>query len=111
MRLERSRFVEGDLEAIADYIAADNPRRAVSFIQEIRLQFHKIAKDPLLYRLRPEIGEEARLVAFGNRASWLRIDRCSQSTFAATNAKQAETWRSRVQSPPRTVNRTTVPAP
>ncbi len=27
--------VEGDLDAIAGYIAADNPRRAISFVREI----------------------------------------------------------------------------
>jgi plasmid stabilization system protein ParE len=31
-----SSFSESDLEAIADYIAQDNPARAVSFIEEIR---------------------------------------------------------------------------
>lgn len=36
MRLEFSRFIETDLEAIADFIAADNPSRAVTFIRQIR---------------------------------------------------------------------------
>ena len=36
MRVELSSFIESDLEAIADYIAQDNPMRAVSFIREIR---------------------------------------------------------------------------
>jgi toxin ParE1/3/4 len=35
MRLELSRFVEGDLDDIAAYIAQDNPHRAVTFIQDI----------------------------------------------------------------------------
>jgi len=58
MRLEFSRWVESDLTAIADYIAQDNPARAVSFIREIREKIHLIAQHPLLYQLRPEIGEE-----------------------------------------------------
>ncbi len=32
MRLELSRYIKGDLDNIADYIAQDNPRRAVTFI-------------------------------------------------------------------------------
>ena len=35
MRLEISRFIEGDLDDIASYIAQDNPYRAVTFIQDI----------------------------------------------------------------------------
>ncbi|UGQ46703.1 type II toxin-antitoxin system RelE/ParE family toxin [Massilia endophytica] len=31
-----------DLEEIADYIALDNPRRAVSFIDELRRQCRRI---------------------------------------------------------------------
>ena len=42
MRVELSRFVEADLEAIANYIAQDNPTRAVSFIQEIGAQIDTI---------------------------------------------------------------------
>jgi plasmid stabilization system protein ParE len=54
MRLELSRFIKGDLDNIADYIAQDNPRRAVSFVQEIRARFHEIRHNPLLYELRPD---------------------------------------------------------
>jgi len=42
MRIEFSRFVEGDLSLIADYIAEDNPARAVSFIREIREEIGRI---------------------------------------------------------------------
>jgi plasmid stabilization system protein ParE len=65
MRVELSPNVEGDLEAIADWIAQDNPRRAVSFIREIREAFRRIGEDPLLYQLRPDIGEEARAAIVG----------------------------------------------
>ena len=73
MRLELSRFIEGDLGAIADYIAKDNPVRAVSFIREIRAQIGAIGKNPLLYRLRPEIGEDARMAFTGNYAILFRV--------------------------------------
>lgn len=36
MRVEFSPWVEGDLETIGDFIAGDNPRRALSYIREIR---------------------------------------------------------------------------
>jgi toxin ParE1/3/4 len=73
MRLEFSRWVEGDLTAIADYIAQDNPARAVSFIREIRERIHQIAQHPLLYQLRPEIGEDARLAVVGRYILLFRI--------------------------------------
>jgi len=73
VRVEFSTFVEGDLVAIADYIAQDNPRRAVEFIQEIREEIRRIGRNPLLYRLRPEIGEEARLAIVGRYVILFRI--------------------------------------
>lgn len=66
MRLELSRFVESDLEAIADFIAQDNPPRAVSFLQEIRRKILQVGEQPLLYQLRPEIGVDTRLAVAGN---------------------------------------------
>jgi toxin ParE1/3/4 len=65
MRVELSRFIEGDLDIIADYIAQDNPTRAVTFIQEIGAQIHAIGQNPLLYQLWPEIGEDARMAVVG----------------------------------------------
>ncbi len=73
MRVEFSVFVEGDLVAIADYIARDNPTRAVEFIREIRNEIRRIGKNPLLYRLRPEIGEEARLAIVDRYVILFRI--------------------------------------
>ena len=73
MRLEFSRWVESDLTAIADYIAQDNPARAVSFIREIREKIHLIAQHPLLYQLRHEIGEDARLAVVGRYILLFRI--------------------------------------
>lgn len=66
MRIEISRFVERDLEEIADWIAEDNPRRAVTFIREIREAFRRIADGPQHYQLRSDIGEDARLAIVGN---------------------------------------------
>ena len=73
MRLEISRFIEADLDAIADYIAQDNPRRALTFIEDIRAKFHDIQRTPLIYQLRPDIGEEARLATVGTYAILFRV--------------------------------------
>ena len=46
MRVEFSRWVESDLQSIADYIAEDNPVRAVSFIREIREKIRVVGRQP-----------------------------------------------------------------
>ena len=65
MRLELSPYIERDLEEIADWIAQDNPRRPVSFMQEMRKELRRIGEGPLLYQLRAEIGVDARLAVVG----------------------------------------------
>lgn len=82
MRVRLSRYIQGDLQEIADWIAEDNPRRAITFIQEIREAFRQIGDGPLLYQLRPEIGEDARLaivsryvILFWVDADVVRIER------------------------------------
>ncbi|MFZ5451079.1 MAG: type II toxin-antitoxin system RelE/ParE family toxin [Thermodesulfobacteriota bacterium] len=54
-----------DLEEIGDYIARDNPQRAVSFIQEIRGHCRKITAHPEAAPLRPVLGEGIRMAPFG----------------------------------------------
>lgn len=73
MRIEFSRWVESDLEAIGDYIAQDNPRRALTFIREIRAKIERIGQQPLLYRLRPEIGDDARLAVLSRYVILFRL--------------------------------------
>lgn len=68
MRLEFSRFIEGDLDDIASFIAQDTPRRAATFIRDIRAKFLDIHRSPLIYRLRPDIGDDARMATVGNYA-------------------------------------------
>ncbi len=72
MRLVLSGFVESDLDEIASYIAQDNPHRAVTFIQDIRAKFQDIARSPLIYQLRPDIGDQARMATVGNYAILFR---------------------------------------
>ena len=59
-------LAETDLEEIGDYIAQDNPARALTFIQDIRAQCQKVGKSPLAYRARPELGDDIRSCPFGN---------------------------------------------
>ncbi len=66
MRVAISPLAERDLEAIGDYIAADNPRRALSFVAELRTQCGKIAKAPQAFRARPELGEGIHSCAHDN---------------------------------------------
>lgn len=73
MRIEFSRWVESDLDTIAEYIAEDNPQRAVTFIREIREKIHRLAEQPMLYQLRREIGESARLAVIGRYVILFRI--------------------------------------
>ncbi len=73
MRVELSSFVEGDLDAIADYIAQDNPTRAVSFLREIGAQIHTVGQNPLIYQLRPEIGKDARMAIVGRYVILFRV--------------------------------------
>lgn len=73
MKLVFSQFVENDLDVIAASIAEDNPSRAVSFIQEIQVKVQSIAVNPLLYQLRPDIGDQARMVTVGRYAILFHI--------------------------------------
>ena len=73
MRIEFSLFIENDLEAIGDYIARDNPTRAVTFIRELREKLRHIGQNPLLYQFRPDIGRDARMAVFGRYIILFRI--------------------------------------
>ena len=55
-----------DMEAIGDFIAQDNPHRALTFITELRNQCNRVATSPKAFRLRPELGNDIRSCAYGN---------------------------------------------
>jgi len=73
MRIELSRYISQDLEAIADYIAQDSPEQALKLIRRIRLKLRQIGKNPQLYQLRPDIGEAARTAVVGRYVILFRI--------------------------------------
>ncbi len=62
-----------DLENIADYIAQDNPSRAISFVQEIKQQCQKIGFAPSVYKLRSDIAPSLRSCAFGRYVIFFQI--------------------------------------
>jgi plasmid stabilization system protein ParE len=67
--------VPDDLEEIVDFIALDSPRHATQLLHLLRTRMKEIARQPQIYRLRPEIGAEARLATVGNYAIFFRIRR------------------------------------
>lgn len=60
-----STFAELDLEEIADYIARDNPRRALSYIGDIREHCRNIVTFSEAAALHEEFGTGIRVVPFG----------------------------------------------
>lgn len=74
MRLAFTPLAEQDLEAIADYIAIDNPVRALSFVRELRAQCQRITLSPLGYRLRHELGKGIRSCAHGHYVIFFESD-------------------------------------
>ena len=64
-RLRLSAIAESDLDAVADYIAADSPLRALEFVRGLRGHCQQVAEFPLAYRERSELGEGLRACPFG----------------------------------------------
>ena len=62
MRVVISGLAERDLEEIGDYIAADNPDRARSFVCELRARCAALSEAPRAYPLREEFGKDVRLL-------------------------------------------------
>ena len=53
MRVEFSSEAKADLRAVGDYIARDNPRRAASFIRELRDVARRLGDTPHAYPTLP----------------------------------------------------------
>ena len=66
MRCDFSELAENDLEAIGDYIAADNPRRAVGFIRELRDHCTALAHAPERVVVDEMDGLAVRMAVHGN---------------------------------------------
>jgi toxin ParE1/3/4 len=67
-------LAEAELEAIADYIARDNPRRALSFVQELRDRCLSFADMPLAFPLVPRYEDRGiRHRVHGNYQIFYRV--------------------------------------
>ncbi|MGK9170155.1 type II toxin-antitoxin system RelE/ParE family toxin [Inquilinus limosus] len=66
---------ESDLEAIADFIAKDNPARALSFVQELRASCRSLADMPMGYPLVLRYEKQGiRRRVHGNYQIFYRVD-------------------------------------
>ncbi|MBS9475595.1 type II toxin-antitoxin system RelE/ParE family toxin [Ancylobacter radicis] len=65
---------EADLERIGDHIAADNPRRALAFIRELREHAARIGAAPEAYPLVPRVAAAGvRRCVHGNYLIFFRV--------------------------------------
>ena len=62
-----------DLDEIADYIARDNPERAITFIEELRAVCERTSHSPEAYTLRPDIAPEVRMAVHGQYLILFRV--------------------------------------
>lgn len=75
MRVVWTRAAQADLEEISDYIGADNPVRAVSFINEIVDAGQGIADMPRAFPLVPRLEQRGiRRRTFGRYLIFYQID-------------------------------------
>ena len=82
MRLIFAPPATADLEEIGDYIALDNPPRALSFIRELRAQCRKMLDNPLAFPAREDLAPGLRVLPYGQylifyrpTATTVRIER------------------------------------
>ena len=68
-----SQRMEKDLGGIADFIGQDSPRRALTFIRELREHCAAIARHPAAYPLREEYGPGIRMTVHGRYLIFHRL--------------------------------------
>ena len=75
MILEFSDEAEQDLEQITDYIARDNPRRALSFIRELRTRCEELLDTPNGFAIVPRYERyDIRRRVHGNYLIFYRVE-------------------------------------
>jgi toxin ParE1/3/4 len=86
LRLVFSPRASADLDEIGDYIARDNPTRAILFVEELREHCAAILAVPASYAPRDELGAGVRmavhgcyLILFRANADDVRIERILHS--------------------------------
>ena len=73
MRLSFSPKAALDLEEIGDYIARDNPLRALSFIAELEAQCRRVAEMPAAFPKREDIAPGLQMAVHGNYLILFRV--------------------------------------
>jgi toxin ParE1/3/4 len=75
-----------DLEEIGDFIALDNPERAISFVDELLSRCAAVGERPTLYPRREDFGARIRMAVHGRyrilfrmRPEGVRIERVLHS--------------------------------
>jgi toxin ParE1/3/4 len=76
MILDFSEEAENDLEQIADYIASDNPRRALTFIRDLRSKCEDLVDSPNGFPLVPRYEHHGvRRRVHGNYLIFYRVEK------------------------------------
>lgn len=73
MKARFSRKSEIDLAVIGEFIAGDNPRRALSFVRELRAKAARAATDPRLYAVHGELTVTVRRIVHGNYSIYYSV--------------------------------------
>jgi toxin ParE1/3/4 len=74
MRCEIAPLARLDLKEIGDYIARDNPQRAISFVDELVGHCHKLTTQPGIGTLRRDLGEDLRMLPHGRYLIFYRVE-------------------------------------
>ena len=62
-----------DLEDVADFIARDNPGRALTFIEELERKARAVVRAPKAYPPRPSLGPDLRLAVHRKYNIYFRV--------------------------------------
>jgi toxin ParE1/3/4 len=73
MRLVFSPKAALDLEEIGDYIARDNPQRALSFVGELESHCQRITELPSAFPMREDLAPSLQMAVHGNYIILFRI--------------------------------------
>ena len=73
MKLVFSPKAADDLEEIGDYIARDNPARALSFVAEIEARCRKLLTTPEAFPARDDLLPGARMASYGRYLIFFRV--------------------------------------
>lgn len=75
MNVTFSALARDDLLDIAEYIAQDNPARALSFVDELEATCEKLGRTPGIGTARPELGQGLRVLPHGHYLIFYREHR------------------------------------